>query len=89
MFTFHSFWKLVLLWCISLHNVKARLHPRYTNASTSITSAVATTACDFCIIEAAGGVQLIYWEPDDAESPSNITYNEAQPYTQVENGFTL
>jgi hypothetical protein len=91
MFTFHKSWELVFLWCLFFQNAKARIYPRVTNSSTpTTTSAIsAVGGCDFCIIEAAGGVQLIYWEPDDAAHPSNITYNAAQPYTQVENGFTL
>ena len=49
--------------------------------------------CNTCIIEAPGGVSLVYWAPADANlsSAGNET-NDSQPvgpYTQVENGFTL
>ena len=44
--------------------------------------------CGLCIIEAPGGIRLVYWEPDDVGIQQNVTANPSQPYTIVDNGFT-
>ncbi|KAF6235844.1 hypothetical protein HO173_006039 [Letharia columbiana] len=46
--------------------------------------------CGLCIIEAPGGIRLVYWEPDGVGSQGNVTANAnpTQPYTTVDNGFT-
>ena len=49
--------------------------------------------CNTCIIEAPGGVSLVYWAPEDANVSSAVNeISDAQPvgpYTQIENGFAL
>lgn len=63
----------------------------FTNASTTQWSP--SQDCNLCIIEAPGGVSLIYWAPDDLNGTStgNGTINDNQdiPFTRVEDGFTL
>ena len=68
------------------------------NHVNAITNASATWPspsrdCNLCIIEAPGGVQLIYWPPDDLNGTftGNETINDNPdiPHTQVEDGFTL
>lgn len=76
-------WVSLCCMLIFIHNVHAKLYPR----ETTTPSPTITGECGLCVIEATGGVQLIYWAPDDA--PSDITYNHNEPYTQVQNGFTL
>jgi len=49
----------------------------------------ASGKCGKCGIEAAGGVQLIYWQPDAANSQSGSVTGDNEVYTQVQNGFTL
>lgn len=44
--------------------------------------------CGLCIIEAPGGIRLVYWEPDDVGTQANVTASPNQPYTIVDNGFT-
>ena len=45
--------------------------------------------CGKCGIEAPGGVQLIYWQPDAGTDQSNQHTHDSQIYTQVQDGFTL
>ena len=49
--------------------------------------------CNLCIIEAPGGVSLVYWDPEIANATSNgngtNTVSADEPYTHVESGFTL
>ncbi|KAL8832229.1 MAG: hypothetical protein Q9191_000399 [Dirinaria sp. TL-2023a] len=49
--------------------------------------------CNICIIEAPGGVSLIYWAPEIANEASNGNGQgngtADEPYTQVEAGFTF
>ncbi len=75
------------LWGIWVVNIEARHYARYLNTTTSFASA--STSCFKCGIEAPGGVRLIFWEPDQAAGPSNVSSIPGQVYTQVENGFTL
>lgn len=65
--------------------------PRFSNTSTTQRSP--SEDCNTCIIEAPGGISLIFWAPDDANGTStgNGTSDRPAdiPYTQVESGFTL
>ena len=57
------------------------------DASTSLPAASGNCG-DFCGIEAPGGVQFIYWQPDALSNQSGTTA-PIEPYTQVQDGFTL
>ena len=68
------------------------------NANVPFTNASATQLspsrdCNLCIIEAPGGVSLVYWAPDDANGVSGgngtVKDNPDIPHTLVEDGFTL
>ena len=61
-------------------------------ANTSTTWRSPSEDCNTCIIEAPGGISLVYWAPEDANLSAGNETSESQPvgpYTQVENGFTL
>ena len=64
---------------------------RFINGSTTQRSP--SEDCNICIIEAPGGVSLIYWAPDEVNQTSlgNAAIGDSAgfPYTQIENGFTL
>ncbi len=61
--------------------------PRYPNASSSLPEA--SGSCGKCGIEAPGGVQLVYWQPDANKNQSGAMITANEPYTIVENGFTF
>lgn len=60
---------------------------QYPNASTMLPGA--SGSCGKCGIEAPGGVQLVYWQPDAIRNQSVVTAPANEPYTIVENGFTF
>ena len=65
----------------------------FSNVTSSNTFSSPSVDCNSCIIEAPGGVSLIYWGPEDVNNtaPVNQTSpsDEQEPYTLVEDGFTF
>lgn len=98
MSTFNSVWRWGIFWGILIYRVTAKtllengLNPRYLNVSGLPASTLLPQApadyCGLCILESPGGIRLVYWEPENVEVQANITANQDQPYTTVDNGFT-
>ena len=90
---------LVLLLSTLVSRSLSLLHERDGHQHNTLIGNVSTTQrspsedCNTCIIEAPGGVSLIYWAPEDANVSSagnEISDPQAvSQYTHVENGFTL
>lgn len=61
------------------------------STSTSASSAILSNSgsCGLCVIEATGGIQLVYWEPENAGNNTGAASPQGQAHVQVENGFTL
>lgn len=81
---------LCLLIVLPLGN---RQYTSWSNLSSSAPLSSASPSnsgsCGLCVIEATGGIQLVYWAPEDAGNQTSASSPQNPVHVQVEDGFTL